>query len=147
MAVWSNYLLANWVANFVLGQQSIIMDNNNNNAILAFWVPFLLLHLGGPDTITTYSMEEYELCDGHHLALTYELIIVVYIYFFQSLPSNILLSLPPLIFFVTIVKYIEQSYSLYRASTDGFRSSMVISSKQSQLNKISSNRRTMVARV
>ncbi|KAG0448748.1 hypothetical protein HPP92_027684 [Vanilla planifolia] len=61
-----------------------------------------------------------------------------------SLPSNLLLAPTLLLFFVTIVKYAKRSYSLYIASTDGFRSSVVISSKQSQLNQISSNRRTIV---
>ncbi|KAG0450359.1 hypothetical protein HPP92_026941 [Vanilla planifolia] len=145
MAVWSNYLLANWVADFVLGQLSSSMDDNSNNAILAFRAPFLLHHLGGPDTIT-YSMEDNELWARRLLALAYELIIAVYV-LFRSLPSNLLLAPTLLIFFVAIVKYAERSYSLYRASTDGFRSSVVISSKQSQLNQISSNRRTMVARV
>ncbi|KAG0480269.1 hypothetical protein HPP92_011127 [Vanilla planifolia] len=115
------------------------MDDNSNNAILAFWAPFLLLHLGGPDTITAYSMEDNELWARHLLALAYELIIAVYV-LFRSLPSNLLLAPTLLIFFVAIVKYAERSYSLYRASTDGFRSSVVISSKQSQLNQISSNR-------
>ncbi|KAG0489726.1 hypothetical protein HPP92_006589 [Vanilla planifolia] len=41
MAVWSNYLLANWVVDFVLGQLSGSMDHNSKNALLAFWVPFL----------------------------------------------------------------------------------------------------------
>ncbi|KAG0450482.1 hypothetical protein HPP92_026711 [Vanilla planifolia] len=122
------------------------MDDNSNNAILAFCVPFLLLHLGGLDTITAYSMEDNELWARHLLALAYELIIVVYV-LFRSLPSNLLLAPTLLIFFVAIIKYAERSYSLYRASTDGFHSSVVISSKQSQLNQICSNRRTMVARV
>ncbi|KAG0488060.1 hypothetical protein HPP92_006607 [Vanilla planifolia] len=93
MVVWSNYLLANWVVDFVLGLLSSSMDDHSNKAILAFWAPFLLLYLGGPDTITAYSMEDNELWAGHLLALAYELIIVVYV-LFQSLPSNLLLSPP-----------------------------------------------------
>ncbi|KAG0493177.1 hypothetical protein HPP92_006575 [Vanilla planifolia] len=62
MAIWSNYLLANWLADFVLGQLSSITDNNSNNDILALWAPFLLLHLSGPNTITTYSIGDNELC-------------------------------------------------------------------------------------
>ncbi|KAG0493103.1 hypothetical protein HPP92_006501 [Vanilla planifolia] len=111
------------------------MGGNNNNAILAFLVPFLLFHLGGQDTITAYSMEDNELWARHLLVFATR----------SSLPSmlccspskkNLMLS-TLLIFFVAIVKYEERSYSLYGASTNGFSSSMFISSKQSQLNKIS----------
>ncbi|KAG0495249.1 hypothetical protein HPP92_006243 [Vanilla planifolia] len=81
MAVWSNYLLANWVTNFILGQLSSSMYDNSNKAILAFWVPFLLLHLGGQDTITTNSMEDNKLWAQHLLAFAYKLIIVAYVLF------------------------------------------------------------------
>ncbi|GFZ17719.1 transmembrane protein, putative [Actinidia rufa] len=36
---------------------------------MAFWAPFLLLHLGGPDTITAYSLEDNELWLRHLLGL------------------------------------------------------------------------------
>ncbi|KAG0495258.1 hypothetical protein HPP92_006252 [Vanilla planifolia] len=67
-------------------------------------------------------MEENELWAGHLIALTYELIIVVYV-LFQSLPSNLLLTPPLLIFFVAIIKYAQWSYLLYKSSTDGFHRS------------------------
>ena len=35
--------------------------NNPSQQLQAFWMPFLLLHLGGPDTITAYSLEDNEL--------------------------------------------------------------------------------------
>ena len=37
------------------------MDPNNNNTLMAFWAPFLLSHLGGPDNIMAYSLEDNEL--------------------------------------------------------------------------------------
>nr|GEZ62010.1 uncharacterized protein [Tanacetum cinerariifolium] len=77
MPLWSAYLLADWAAKFVVG-----MGNTNdvsvkkgdtipkeNVALLAFWVPFLLVHLGGPDTITAFALKDNELWLGHLLGL------------------------------------------------------------------------------
>ena len=72
VVVWSMYMIADWVAIFSLGKLSDIAanvdscttTNNNNNAVpnvnqlKALWAPLLLLHLGGPDTITVYSVED-----------------------------------------------------------------------------------------
>ncbi|KAL0924796.1 hypothetical protein M5K25_005654 [Dendrobium thyrsiflorum] len=134
MLVWSSYLLANWVADFVLGQLSNAMDDSSSsNAIIAFWAPFLILHLGGPDTITAYSMEDNELWRRHLVGLIYELIIAFYV-LVRSLPTIRLLAPTILIFFVAIIKYAERSYSLYKASTECFRSSLISSAKKPPIN-------------
>jgi hypothetical protein len=54
--VWSAYLSADMVASVALGnlarsQGDLSGEEKANNSIQAFWAPFLLLHLGGPDTI------------------------------------------------------------------------------------------------
>ncbi|XP_028551117.1 uncharacterized protein LOC110111792 [Dendrobium catenatum] len=125
MIVWCNYLLADWVADFCLGQLSNSMDDSSSssNVIIAFWAPFLILHLGGPDTITAYSMEDNELWARHLLGLGYELIVALYV-FIRSLPNTRLLTPTLLIFIVAVIKYIERSYSLYKASTEGFLKSI-----------------------
>ncbi|RVW70114.1 hypothetical protein CK203_062177 [Vitis vinifera] len=59
--IWSVYLLADWVAAFAVG----LIANGNKDGdkqvqsddLLAFWAPFLLLHLGGPDNITAFALE------------------------------------------------------------------------------------------
>ncbi|KAK1580984.1 hypothetical protein Q3G72_001899 [Acer saccharum] len=40
---------------------------SENSDLLAFWPPFLLLHLGGPDTITAFALEDNELWLRHLL--------------------------------------------------------------------------------
>ncbi|TXG68676.1 hypothetical protein EZV62_003611 [Acer yangbiense] len=42
---------------------------NANSELTAFWAPFLLLHLGGPDSITAYALEDNELWLRHFLGL------------------------------------------------------------------------------
>ncbi|PKU87755.1 uncharacterized protein LOC110099645 [Dendrobium catenatum] len=134
MLVWSSYLLADWVADFVLGQLSNAMDDSSSsNAIIALWAPFLILHLGGPDTITAYSMEDNALWPRHLVGLIYELIIAFYV-LVRSMPNTRLLAPTILIFFVAIIKYAERTYSLYKASTEGFRSSITSSARKKSIS-------------
>ncbi|GLT50410.1 hypothetical protein SLA2020_238970 [Shorea laevis] len=51
--LWMAYLLADWIAIFVIG---LILRAEQSDDILVLWAPFLLLHLGGPDTITSFSL-------------------------------------------------------------------------------------------
>ncbi|KAM7469202.1 hypothetical protein LguiA_007385 [Lonicera macranthoides] len=75
VVVWSSYLMADWVAVFALSKLSntameeISCENNKVpcNALMVLWVPLLLLHLGGPDTITAYSVEDVHLWLRHTL--------------------------------------------------------------------------------
>ncbi|KAJ1700003.1 hypothetical protein LUZ63_008515 [Rhynchospora breviuscula] len=70
--LWLAYLGADYVATLALGS---ILTNTFQNAgvdlpeqsLIAFWAPFLLLHLGGPDNITSYSIEDNELWLRHFL--------------------------------------------------------------------------------
>ncbi|KAH0466716.1 hypothetical protein IEQ34_003954 [Dendrobium chrysotoxum] len=133
MLVWSSYLVANRVADFVLGQLSNAMDDSSSKAIIAFWATFLILHLGGPDTITAYSMEDNDLWPRHLVSLIYELIIAFYV-LVLSKPTTRLIAPTMLIFLVAIIKYVERSYSLYKASTESFHSSIESSPKKSPIN-------------
>ncbi|XP_058073139.1 uncharacterized protein LOC131221860 [Magnolia sinica] len=149
---WSLYLLADWLAVFALGLLSNSVgdtsdttggnskpgvkimassggpkhnvEKSSNNNALAFWAPFLLLHLGGPDTITAFAMEDNELWLRHLLGVMFEVGLAGYV-FLLSVPKNKLLA-PTLFMFVAgIIKYGERTYALYLASMDGFRDSML----------------------
>ncbi|CAM0151672.1 unnamed protein product [Urochloa decumbens] len=104
--------------------------NNNNSSsssspiIFAFWTPFLLLHLGGPDTITAYSLEDNELWLRHLIGLLFELFSASVI-FFCSLRGNPMIHATVLMFAVGIIKYAERTYSLYSGSVDGFRNKIL----------------------
>uniref|UniRef100_A0A0D9WUL8 DUF4220 domain-containing protein n=1 Tax=Leersia perrieri TaxID=77586 RepID=A0A0D9WUL8_9ORYZ len=147
-AVWSCYLLADWVADLGLGLLLNNLGNIGRNdlssqlhlsaggfkrgpgggattpggspPIFAFWTPFLLLHLGGPDTITAYSLEDNELWLRHLIGLLFELFSASVV-FFCSLKSNPMIPATVLIFVVGIIKYGERTYSLYSGSVSGFR--------------------------
>ncbi|KAJ0735060.1 hypothetical protein HanPI659440_Chr11g0427661 [Helianthus annuus] len=136
MPLWSAYLLADATANFAVGLISNSMGNPGENAgkksrtpaentdLLAFWAPFLLVHLGGPDTITAFALEDNELWLRHLLGLVFQCLAAVYV-FVQSLPDN-RLWIPTTLMFVTgMIKYAERTRSLYLASADKFKESML----------------------
>ncbi|PWA63343.1 hypothetical protein CTI12_AA358040 [Artemisia annua] len=130
MPLWSAYLLADWAANFAVGLISNSQGSppsssqaTENKDLLSFWAPFLLVHLGGPDTITAFAMEDNELWLRHLFGLLFQCLAAVYV-FIQSIPNN--LWLPTMLMFMTgIIKYAERTRSLYLASADRFKDSML----------------------
>ncbi|KAJ6991932.1 hypothetical protein NC653_015317 [Populus alba x Populus x berolinensis] len=84
--VWLAYLSAGWFATITLGilarsQGGSESKGTTSNAsfIPAFWAPMLLVHLGGPDTITAYSVEDNELWSRHLLQLLTQLAVAFYV--------------------------------------------------------------------
>ncbi|QHO22435.1 uncharacterized protein DS421_12g355230 [Arachis hypogaea] len=69
--VWVTYLSADWLATVSLGtlanNQGDASTQDRNHALQTIWAPFLLLHLGGPDTITAYALEDNTLWLRHLL--------------------------------------------------------------------------------
>lgn len=74
--LWTSYLLADWTANYAVsqitknqGKEPEPDDPPKNKKLLALWAPFLLLHLGGPDTITALALEDNALWARHLFGL------------------------------------------------------------------------------
>ncbi|KAH7521218.1 hypothetical protein FEM48_Zijuj07G0009900 [Ziziphus jujuba var. spinosa] len=70
--IWSAYSLSDWAATFAIGLMSSsssssgVKDDHNqyhdvSDSLKGFWAPFLLFHLGGPDNITAFALEDNEL--------------------------------------------------------------------------------------
>jgi hypothetical protein len=143
--VWSCYLLADWVAVLALGlllnnignssspssssSSSFGADNGSSRSyvIFAFWTPFLLLHLGGPDTVTAYSLDDNELWLRHLTAFLFELFSasVIFFYSLRRLRGNPLIHATALMFVAGIIKCAERTYSLYSGSVHGFRAKIL----------------------
>ncbi|KAK1578810.1 hypothetical protein Q3G72_033272 [Acer saccharum] len=124
--VWSAYLSADWVATVALGNlASSIGDSEDstpapNNALQEFWAPFLLLHLGGPDTITAYSLEDNELWLRHFLVLIIQVGVAFYV-FLRSWGNTALTFLTIPIFISGVIKYGERTYTLMSSSSEHFK--------------------------
>ncbi|KAK6230816.1 hypothetical protein QUC31_002334 [Theobroma cacao] len=87
------------------------------NPLVVFWAPFLLLHLGGPDTTTAYSLLESDGWVKHLLGLCFQLGVALYVYLeFWTITITTLTYLAIPIFIVGIIKYGERVLVLFSAS-------------------------------
>ncbi|KAL5195580.1 hypothetical protein HKD37_20G057409 [Glycine soja] len=125
--VWFTYLSADWAATFVLGILSKDSKNPStdptNSIIMAIWAPFLLVHLGGPDTITAYSLEDNELWLRHFLGLISQLFGAVYVVYSSWNDRNLnYVTIPVMV--AGIIKYTERTLSLWLGSSKKFRESI-----------------------
>ncbi|GJX12888.1 hypothetical protein Tco_0204646 [Tanacetum coccineum] len=95
MALWFAYLLALAVASSALGvitRTALDVCSNtshfssedtykqNTSQLMSFWAPFLLLHLGGPDSITAFALEDNELSLRHFVEIVFQFAVVLYIF-------------------------------------------------------------------
>ncbi|KAM7466391.1 hypothetical protein LguiB_013953 [Lonicera macranthoides] len=122
VVVWSTYLMADSVAVFALGKLSDASGNDDscedkkgpNNGMLVLWSPLLLLHLGGPDTITAYSVEDVRLWLRHALEVVLHVGLAVYVLLrFWTGKSEWVAFLTFPLFIAGIVKYSERTYVLW----------------------------------
>ncbi|KAK9949556.1 hypothetical protein M0R45_005073 [Rubus argutus] len=123
--VWLAYLLADWAANFAIGliasSQTDTDGPRDNGGLLAFWAPFLLLHLGGPDTIVAISMEDNALWPRHFICLIFQVLAVGYVFIIQLSQENKLWWPTLLLIFPALVKYGERTRALYLASLSSLK--------------------------
>ncbi|KAF8037107.1 hypothetical protein BT93_B0122 [Corymbia citriodora subsp. variegata] len=130
--LWSAYLVSDSVALYAFGLISKAQINGGTSDspvdasghLLAFWAPFLLLHLGGPFTITAFSLEDNELWGRHLLNLSIHLVSACYV-FYQSLSGNKLIVPSILMFIGGSIKYIARTRALYLASFRMLRDSLL----------------------
>ncbi|XP_031274242.1 uncharacterized protein LOC116132717 [Pistacia vera] len=124
--VWSAYLAADATGTIALGylvNVNTCCDGPYPSLQLqVFWVPFLLFYLGGPDTITAYSLEDNELWLRHFLSLLVQTGLAIYASLWAW--NNSLLSVLAIPVFVNgIIKYVERTYMLRSSSNQCFKAS------------------------
>ncbi|XVF27072.1 hypothetical protein REPUB_Repub14bG0074900 [Reevesia pubescens] len=123
--VWTMYLFADWLATVALSTLLRTKKEQITSPLVIFWTPFLLLHLGGPDTITAYSLSDNELWPRHFFGLCFQIGVALYVYVkFWTLTVNTLTYLAIPIFIVGIIKYGERVWALFKASSLRFRKSI-----------------------
>ncbi|KAJ7951470.1 DUF594 family protein [Quillaja saponaria] len=124
--------MADSVATYALGILSNNLGNKTNDAgpldsdsqLTAFWAPFLLLHLGGPDTITAFAFEDNELWLRHLFGLAVQTALALYIFLMSWTNSNRLAFLTIPMMFAGLIKYGERVWVLWLASNEQFRESI-----------------------
>ncbi|XP_061989330.1 uncharacterized protein LOC133707515 [Rosa rugosa] len=128
--IWLAYLLADWAANFAIGliassQTNTDQGSPENGNLLTFWAPFLLLHLGGPDTIIAIAMEDNALWPRHLLGLIFQVVAAMYVFGMQFSNQNKLLWPTLLLFVPGLVKYGERTRALYLASLESLKETIL----------------------
>ncbi|XP_044444874.1 uncharacterized protein [Triticum aestivum] len=112
--LWLAYLLADSVAVFVLGHLAVRVSGPQHE-LIAFWAPFLLVHLGGQDTITALSMQDNELWNRHLLGLVSQVAVAGYVVSKPSWTDKRLLAATVLVFLSGSFKYAVRTCCLYIA--------------------------------
>ncbi|KAK4419748.1 hypothetical protein Salat_2387700 [Sesamum alatum] len=130
ITLWCAYLLADWVAIVSLGiiakstlddcQKGENVDDDPLNQLMWFWAQFFLLHLGGPDTITAYSLEDNELWLRHLVGLVIQTGLAFYILLVALPGSSWLPVLSILIFVAGLIKYGERLFALFASNSENF---------------------------
>ncbi|KAK7859372.1 hypothetical protein CFP56_006898 [Quercus suber] len=117
--LWLSYLGADSVATVALGvistNQGNCNDSQSQNEFIAFWAPFLLLHLGGQDTITACAVQDNELWLRHLLGLVVQSGVAIYI-FLVSWKASWLSFLTIPMFLAGFIKYAERTWVLKSAN-------------------------------
>ena len=93
LSIWIAYSGADTVAVYALGYLAF------------FWAPFLLVHLGGQDTITAFAMEDNNLWLRHLLNLVVQVVLAVYV-FWKSIGRHSVALCS-----VGVIKYGERTWS------------------------------------
>ncbi|CAL5018389.1 unnamed protein product [Urochloa decumbens] len=122
--LWLAYQLADSTALFTLGHMAISSRSHEEQALMALWAPFLLVHLGGQDTITAYSFEDNRLWLRHLQTLVVQVLGSSYVlYKYMPGSDTLVMAAAVLIFAVGILKYGERIWALQSASFDSIWSS------------------------
>jgi hypothetical protein len=89
--LWFCYLVADTVATVALSVISCTLGNSSsrndndidygvpNDQLMTFWAVFMLLHLGGQDTITAYTVQDNDLWFRHLFRLVAQSGVVIYV--------------------------------------------------------------------
>lgn len=141
LLIWLAYVGADMVAVYTLGLISQQDENattlvgchqtkesdastggTRSHTLAFFWAPFLLIHLGGQDTVTAFSIEDNNLWLRHLLNLTIQVCLALYAFWKSIGGVNPRLLAPAiLVFLAGIIKYGERTWALKCGSRDGLK--------------------------
>ncbi|XP_044392404.1 uncharacterized protein [Triticum aestivum] len=118
--LWLSYLMADNIAVYALGHMTL-ESRPRDAGLVAFWATFFLLHLGGQDTITAFSMEDNQLWRRHLLTLVVQASGAGYALHRYTIPGTwTLVSATIVMFIVGFLKYGERVCALQRGNNDTF---------------------------
>ncbi|CAL5003000.1 unnamed protein product [Urochloa decumbens] len=118
--LWLVYLLADSTATYTLGHMSINSepDNKHHRQLVAFWAPFILVHLGGQDTITAYAMADNQLWLRHLFTFTVQALGAGYAIYKNIGSNGPLVTATILMFVIGVLKNGERVWALSSSSLE-----------------------------
>ncbi|KAF8690874.1 hypothetical protein HU200_041278 [Digitaria exilis] len=122
--LWLAYLLADSTAILALGHISLSATTREHR-LVPFWAPFLLLHLGGPNNLSAYALQDNQLWLRHLQMLVVQVLGATYV-LYKHIATNGLLVLEAttLMFAVGFLKYAERTWALRCGNLSSIRSSI-----------------------
>ncbi|THG07100.1 uncharacterized protein LOC114286468 [Camellia sinensis] len=133
MAIWLAYTLVDSIVSYAsrLVISNRVSDSSSsggpssaNPELVAFWASFLLIHLGCPDTITAFALEDNELWRRYVNQLVTQWSFPASISITKLYKTKLLLP-NSIIIVAGLLKYTVRVRSLYLASFHGFRQSLL----------------------
>ncbi|TKW26894.1 hypothetical protein SEVIR_3G221000v4 [Setaria viridis] len=121
--IWLFYVGADFVATTALGHLSV-SGTSGERRLVAFWAPFFLLHLGGPDSITAYQLEDNQLSGRYVLELVLRVAGALYVVYKSISGSWALVPAAWLMLLTGVAKYVEKTLALHRANLANVRGSL-----------------------
>ncbi|KAL8171231.1 hypothetical protein V2J09_023035 [Rumex salicifolius] len=121
ISTWISYLLADWVAAQAVGliaRATQASDSAAESDLFGLWAQFLLLHLGGPDTITALALQDNELWLRTALHLGTQAYATLGI-LVRSVRQSTLWIATVLMFVAGFIKYLERVTTWASFSADG----------------------------
>ncbi|KAL6638477.1 hypothetical protein ACP70R_023972 [Stipagrostis hirtigluma subsp. patula] len=129
VALWLAYLLADSTAVYTMGHLSV-SSRSREHQLVAFWAPFLLLHLGGQDTITAYALEDSRLWLRHLQVFFVQALGAAYVLYKYMAGNGISLLLASISMFVAgLVKYGERIWALKHGTIRGTFNNIITSNE------------------
>ncbi|OMO98936.1 hypothetical protein COLO4_13592 [Corchorus olitorius] len=119
--IWKDWELRGLILFSLFMQLLLVLLGNRRRYIPGLWIrvkaPFLLLHLGGPDTTTAYSLEDTTLWLRRLFELLTQTTVAVYIFLMAWNDSRFsILTIPT--FIAGLIKYAKRTWNLWKANKD-----------------------------
>lgn len=100
-------------------------EKSNTRELMSFWASFLLLHLGGPNSITAYSSEDNELWLRHLVFLVFQSGVALYILLLSWPGCSHLPLLSIFVYAAGCIKCFQRVRALRLGNTEHLRESML----------------------
>jgi hypothetical protein len=126
LLLWPAYQLADLAATQTLANLSL-GSTSQELQLVAFWTPFLLMHLGRPDNISAYSLEDNVLAARQVLTVSGQVVSAIYVLYKHIVVGGNAETLLPasfIMFFLGIAKYMEGAAALWWGGLGNIRSSL-----------------------